>query len=260
MPKLRALDFRTEPFAPRFYDSDPAGSTQGALVLLPGTFGSVPGHFGLIFPALATQRRVIGLDFQPTEGPLEVGALAAQVCSLIDGLGLTNIDLCGYSLGGVIATQVAAQRGQDIRRLVLLASWAQSDTHIRLRNDLWHSLRAHSEADLRIFTALSVFAPNFLSSLSPAQVRSTLSSVRFTDFGDQQMHLNRNIDIRDAASLVTAETLVLSCAHDAMIPLHHQEQLVQLIPDSHLEILLGGHGIVFEDPDAVIRAVQEFLS
>lgn len=54
--------------------------------------------------------------------------------------------------------------------------------------------------------------------------------------------------------------MVLSCTQDAMVPPHHQEQLVELIPDAHGQFLHGGHGIVFEDPEAVVAAIVEFLS
>lgn len=96
--------------------------------------------------------------------------------------------------------------------------------------------------------------------MTPAQLATTKKSVRFTAVGDAQMRLNRTIDIRERVRAITAETLVLSCAQDAMVPPHHQRELTELIDDSHLEFLPGGHGIVFEDPDAVTEAIAEFLS
>ena len=43
----------------------------------------------------------------------------------IDALGLTEIDLFGFSIGGFIAQEVALQRPQLVRRLVLAGTGPQ---------------------------------------------------------------------------------------------------------------------------------------
>ncbi|WP_197079750.1 alpha/beta fold hydrolase [Corynebacterium kalinowskii] len=258
MPKLRALDFFNAAFARRYFDSDPSGSCDDVVVLLHGTFGSTASHFGLIFPELARDRRVIGLDLQ-VETDLQLSGLTDQVEALIGGLGLRTPHIIGYSLGAVVAAAYAGEHPNSVGQLVLLGGWARTDAHQKLRSDLWFRLRDSDEAALREFIALSVFGPEFLAGMTPAQLATTKNSVRLTDAGDAQMRLNRDIDIRDLAQSITAETLVLSCAQDAMVPPHHQRELSQLIEDSHVEFLPGGHGIVFENPDAVVAAINEFL-
>lgn len=258
MAKLRALDFHSADFAPRFYDSDPEGTPTDAVVLLHGTFGSTASHYGLVFPEIARERRVIGLDFQCTMS-VTLEDLVAQVRSLIYGLELQRPHIVGYSLGAVAAAAFAARHAGQVGRLVLLAGWARTDAHQVLRNDLHQRLRAADEDALREFVALSVFSPEFLAGLSPAALKATKQSVRFSEVGDAQMRLNRQVDILNELADITAETLVLSCTQDAMVPPHHQEQLAQFIPDAHREFLHGGHGIVFEDPDAVAAAITEFL-
>lgn len=259
MAKLRALDFLTADFAPRYFDSDPEGSADGVVVLLHGTFGSTASHFGLIFPELAQNHRVVGLDFQ-LDTQLSLSDLVDQVSALVAGLELSNVRLVGYSLGAVVAAAFAAADPEAVDLLILIAGWACTDGHQRLRNDLWYRLRESDETALRDFVALSVFSPEFLAGCSPVQLRALKNSVRFSAAGDAQMRLNREIDIRDRLQTIRAETLVLSCTQDAMVPPHHQEQLVELIPDAHGQFLHGGHGIVFEDPEAVVAAIVEFLS
>lgn len=256
MAKLRALDFLTADFARRYFDSDPSGDTESAIVLIHGTFGSTASHFGLVFPELARHRRVIGLDLQVGD-EVQLRELTGQVAALIDGLGLTRPVLLGYSLGAVVAAAYAS--AHPVEQLILLAGWARSDAQQQLRNDLWFRLRGSDEDALREFVTLSVFGPEFVARMTPAQLAATTKSVRFSAAGDAQMRLNRAVDIRSECAAITAETLVLSCTQDAMIPPHHQRELVELISDSHLEYLSGGHGIVYEDPDAIVRAVLEFI-
>ncbi|QTH59212.1 alpha/beta hydrolase [Corynebacterium hindlerae] len=260
MPKLRALDFRSAPFAPRYYDSDPEGPETGAIVLLHGTFGSTASHFGLVFPELARHHRVIGLDFQPVQQELTVSQLVEQTRQLIDGLGLQRPVIVGYSLGAVVAAAFAGTHPELLSQLVVLAGWARSDQQQHARNDLWFRLRETDEDALRTFTVLSVFGPEFIAWMSPRQLEASRKSLVFSAFGEAQMRLNRSVDISALLPSITAETLVLSCTQDAMVPPHHQQQLTAALADAHLRYLHGGHGIVFEDPDAVVREILEFLA
>ncbi|AKK03666.1 alpha/beta fold hydrolase [Corynebacterium epidermidicanis] len=256
--KLNPLQFQSANFALKFYDSATPGP---AVVLLHGTFGSTASNFGLIYQALAQHFRVIGLDFQEPDTPeLKIQQLVDQVIDLLDGLGLARVHLMGYSQGAVVAAACAGMHPARVDKLVLLAGWQRSDAYLQMRNDLWWTLRkAEDETALRQFSTLSAFSPEFVARLSTAQLRATLNSVRFSAFGDKQMGLNRRVDITEEVAAIVAPTLVLSCAQDVMIPPYLQQQLAGAISDARLEELPGGHGVVFEDPDAVVAAVMRFL-
>lgn len=258
IPKLNPLQFLSADFAPKYYDS----ATDGApILLIHGTFGSTASNYGLIYPGLATKFRVLGLDMQDTEDDdLVVEDLVAQAVDLIRGLELEKVHVVGYSLGAVIAAALAGMHPELVDHLVLIAGWQQPDQHLRLRSDLWHRLRATDDQALREFNVLTTFSPEFLSTLSDAQLAATTKSLRYTDFGDKQMRLNRAVDISDLTARIQAETLVLSCTRDITIPPHHQRQLAETIPHATLKHLEGGHGIVFEDADAVTGAISDFCS
>lgn len=162
MEKLRALDFHTAPFAARYFDSDPTGPNSGAVVLLHGTAGSTASHFGLIFPELARDRRVIGLDFQ-IGTDITVPKLTEQVGELVAGLGLIKPHIVGYSLGAVVAAAFAANHPEQTGQLVLLAGWAATDTQQRLRGELTSRLREIDEDALRTYITLTVFSPDFVA-------------------------------------------------------------------------------------------------
>ncbi|MDU0479297.1 alpha/beta hydrolase [Staphylococcus chromogenes] len=256
--KLNPLHFESADFAPKYYDSHTDGPV---LVLLHGTFGSTAGNFGLIYQALSSDFRVIGLDFQePDAKTLEIEDLVAQTLALVDGLGLAQAHVLGYSQGAVAAAAFAGSHPQRVDKLVLLAGWLRPDAYLGLRHDVWHALRAMGDdAGLRKFNTMSALSPEFVAGLSPAQLRATLNSIRFTSFGDKQMELNRRVDISALVPRIQAPTLVLSCDNDMMIPPHLQQDLAASIAGAQLKRLRGGHGIVFEDPDAVSAAVREFL-
>lgn len=106
------------------------------LVLLHG--GISGGEiYAPILPELAAGRRVIVVDLQghghtgDIDRPLRPAHLAGDVAALADHLGLAQVDLMGYSLGGEVALHVAIQRPELVRRLVLVS--------IAFRRDGWHA-------------------------------------------------------------------------------------------------------------------------
>ncbi|MEW2381847.1 alpha/beta fold hydrolase [Micromonospora sp. NPDC047707] len=97
------------------------------LVLLHGGFGSTE-MFAPLLPALAERRRVIAVDLQghgrtaDVDRPLRYESMADDVAALIVHLGLTGVDLLGYSLGGGVALRAAIQHPGLVGRLVLVSA------------------------------------------------------------------------------------------------------------------------------------------
>lgn len=107
------------------HDSVTPGELDRPLVLVHGTGGTTASHFGHLFPMMATRTRVIAVDWSPPVGPaadLTVDLLAGQVRAAVDELLGPDaaFDLLGYSLGAVVAGQVAADLGRRVENLVLV--------------------------------------------------------------------------------------------------------------------------------------------
>jgi pimeloyl-ACP methyl ester carboxylesterase len=97
------------------------------LVLLHGSGPGVSGwgNFAGNLPVFAGAFRTLILDLpgygssDDVDGiPLEVGA--AAVLRLLDGLGIARADLLGNSMGGIIASHVAARHPDRVRRLATM--------------------------------------------------------------------------------------------------------------------------------------------
>lgn len=65
------------------------------------------------------------------DGPLTIAALGEDLIALLETLGLAEIILCGVSIGGMIAQQVAASRPDLIRGLILSNTAARIGTAAR---------------------------------------------------------------------------------------------------------------------------------
>ena len=102
------------------------------LLLLHGGLGSIdlfePG-----LPALAKSRRVIAVDLHG-HGRTELGERAINIIDMGDdmavilkSLGIGQVDVFGYSLGGGVGFRLAVQHPAMVRRLVLLSAGFAQD-------------------------------------------------------------------------------------------------------------------------------------
>ena len=102
------------------------------LILLHGGLGSGE-MFGPVLPVLAERHQVITVDLQghgrtaDVDRPIDVRLMAGDIAALIDHLELARPDVVGYSLGGGVALQTAAQYPAKVRRLVAVSANIRPD-------------------------------------------------------------------------------------------------------------------------------------
>lgn len=95
------------------------------LVLLHGGFSTIATDFGRVLPALAQTRQVIATELQghghtaDSDRPLSYALMAGDVAALLEHLGLARADVFGYSVGAAVAIELALQRPNLVRKLVL---------------------------------------------------------------------------------------------------------------------------------------------
>ena len=106
------------------------------LVLLHGGLGSGE-MFESVLPMLAERHQVVVVDLQghgrtaDIDRPLDVRLMAGDIAALIDHLQLGTPDVVGYSLGGGVALQTAAQYPAKVRRLVIVSANVRPDAIYR---------------------------------------------------------------------------------------------------------------------------------
>jgi len=108
-----------------YYESYGGGGVP--LIVLHGGFG-MTGMVGDLSATLAENRRVVAVDLQghgrtaDIDRPLSFAAMADDIASLNEFLGLDEVDVMGHSLGGGVALRTAIDHPGLVRRLVLVST------------------------------------------------------------------------------------------------------------------------------------------
>lgn len=107
-----------------YYEIHGAGEP---LLLLHGGLGSID-MFGPVLTRLAEARRVIAVDLhghgRTTLGDRPISAIdiANDLDVILEHLGVEQLDVAGYSMGGFVALRLAVQHPARVRRLALVSA------------------------------------------------------------------------------------------------------------------------------------------
>lgn len=231
------------------------------IILIHGTGGNTDKHFSYIFPMLGIHQRVLSIDLHtPNKADLKVTDFSQQVEALIQHAVAKDeiITVVGYSLGAVIAAQVAASLKQRVARLILLAGWAKTSSVQQLRTVIWQQLFTEQSAALPHFVNYCLYSDDYLSARSEQQVLDLARFVKPSQDAAKQRELNYRIDITSILPEIRAETLIVACREDRMVPVAQAKLLFASISNSRYIEISSGHALYVEAPAEVVQLVNQF--
>lgn len=106
-----------------YYEIHGEGGTP--LLLLHGGLFNIDLQFGELLPILSGNRQVIAADFQghgrtnDIDRPLNTADLASDVIGLLEHLGIPQVDVFGFSVGGAVGLHLAIRNPELIRKAIL---------------------------------------------------------------------------------------------------------------------------------------------
>lgn len=125
------------------------GNSSGRpLVLLHGSFMSIPGNWTGWIDELAKTRRVIAVEMQGHGRTRDIDrdfgydTLADDIAALLDHLEIPQADLLGYSMGGGVAMQVAIRHPAKVGRVVSVSAVFRYDGWVQEVLDVYPHLTA----------------------------------------------------------------------------------------------------------------------
>lgn len=239
--------------------------TGEPLVLLHGGFGVIGifAAFEQLLPALATTRQVIAVEMQghgrtaDIERPLAFEQMADDVAALITHLGLEQVDLCGYSLGGGVALQTAIRHPEVVRKLVVASAPCKRNGWYPEDLAGMAMITAEAMARTPMYAAYLSVAPN------PEDWTRLANNMR--------QLLGRDYDWSAQVAALTAPTLIVIGDADGVRPEHAIEMLrlrgggkahgvMDELPQSQLAVLPGTtHASILTRTDLLLPIITPFL-
>jgi pimeloyl-ACP methyl ester carboxylesterase len=206
--------------------------------------------------------------------PRTIAAMAQHALAFLDALRLACCDVLGYSLGGMIAQQMALDRPSIFRRMILVG------TAPRGGEDIMHlekpSLQVHlNDPKLRGYAVLGkiFFAPTESSqAAADAFIKRLMQRTQDRDpvsgpsVAQAQIAAFRDWESVTGERFATLKkiyhpTLVVNGVHDAMIPVRNSYWLSENLPNA---VLLtypdSGHGSLFQFHESFTRQAAGFLA
>jgi pimeloyl-ACP methyl ester carboxylesterase len=245
------------------------------LVMLQHFRGNLDNWDPALTDALAAEREVILVDYpgvgSSTGDPSgNIAETARRMIAFVDALGVDEIDLLGFSIGGFVAQEIAMVRPTLVRRLVLAATGPKGAPGMHgWREDIAAAARGESKPENLLYImfahseASQAKGMEFLGRFMQRQEgrdAPTSDAAR-----DAQYDAIVEWGIPDHAALqrltgIQSPTLVMQGDDDQMIPTKLSHLMAGLIPDARIRIYPdAAHGFLLQYPVEVAAEVNAFL-
>jgi pimeloyl-ACP methyl ester carboxylesterase len=206
--------------------------------------------------------------------PPTIEGMAGHALAFLDALGVTSCDVLGFSLGGMIAQQMALDRPAMVRRMILagtaprggedimhpdrppLARYFQDPQltgYARLRKVFFAATATSQAAGAAFIERISRRTEDRDPVAGPKVAQAQIAAFR----GWEQVTGERFADLKR----IEQPVLVLNGVHDEMIPVRNSYWLAEHLPNAVLMTYPdAGHGALFQYHDAFSRQALAFLA
>jgi pimeloyl-ACP methyl ester carboxylesterase len=206
--------------------------------------------------------------------PTTIAGMAAHALALLDGLSIKTCDVLGFSLGGMVAQQMALERRSVIRRMILAGIAPRGGEDI-MHLEKPSLAKPLSDPSLQGYTVLQkiFFAPTetsqkagkaFIDKLMQrgadrepiwGPVIALAQMAAFRDW--KKFSGERFADLK----CIRHPTLVVSGVHDEMISVSNSYWLSENLPNAMLLTYPdSGHGSLFQFHESFTRQASAFLN
>lgn len=269
----RFLEIEGDRFAYRRWGD--ATSGQPPLFFLQHFRGGMDHWDPLMTDGLAAGREVILYDYRgcasSTGAPRSlIEDMADDAAKVIRALGLTSVDVVGFSLGGMVAQDLTQRHPDLVRKLMLLGTqprggnsdpdpkifevaprsvptvddflflfFGRSETAMEAGRDFWQRRHRRQDQD-----------PPSSAEFMQAQIAANTAFVAPLDPERSFAHLRG----------ITQPTLVVNGVNDIMIATINSWHMVQNIPNAQLIVYPdAGHAAQFQYPERFLKHAVQFL-
>ena len=268
------IDTRLETYAYRRFGAGAAPP----LVFLQHFTGTLDNWDPAVTDELAKGREVIlfesaGVGRSTGEVPDKVPGMAAHLLAFADALGLTQVDLLGFSLGGMVAQQAALDRPSLVRKMLLVGTAPEGGEDVMHleKPELRRILENPDLQGLQVLVKL-FFTPSeasqaagqaFVTRLAARTgEREPISGPKVAQAQLAAFRAWERVDGERFGKLrrITQPSLVVNGVFDNMIPVRNSYALAEHLPRAMLLTYPdSGHGSLFQYHESFVKQASLFL-
>ena len=227
-----------------------------------------------VVDGIAAQRRVIAFDNRGVGGstgrtPDTIRAMARDAVTFIQALGLEQVDLHGFSMGGMVAQVIAQEEPHLVRKLILTGTGPAGGEGIRNVTRLSHLDTIRGLATLQdpkqflFFTRTANGKRAGKAFLARLKERSSSrdKAISIKSYAAQLKAIHRwGLETPHDLSVIHHPVLVANGESDRMVPTKNSHDLAHRLPDSELVIYPdAGHGGIFQYHEEFVAKALELL-
>ena len=200
--------------------------------------------------------------------PYRLADIADDAVGLLAHLGIASADICGISMGGMVAQHIAHRHPESTRTLTLMCTTSGRLGLPPPRRAVLQHMRRRPQGEVGIDEAVRYSSELFRLIGSPAypvnaadierRVRHSLA--RSNSGAGVMRQLATIINDGDRSPILKrlkVPTLILHGSADPLVPPAHGEQLARIIPDARIERIQGwGHDL----PDALAPLLSALIA
>jgi 3-oxoadipate enol-lactonase len=217
------------------------------------------------YQLLLFDNRAIARSSDPG-GSFSTRDMAADTVGLMEAVGIKKAHVLGYSMGGMIAQEIALAYPEKVNGLILVATDCGISLRIKAKPEfsrLFSEMIRLGTNEAKKAAAGCLFAKQTLDTRPDIIQRYTEVSLRFPasqkTLGRQWAAITQH-DACNRLAKISSPTLVITGSEDELIPPQNAKVMAQRIPVAQMiSIDGGGHLFLIEQPEAFNEAVIGFL-
>lgn len=231
-----------------------------------------------VLDAIAQDREVIIFDNRGVAGtggevPDTIAEIAKDAAAFIDALGLTKIDLLGFSMGGMVAQQITLDRPELVNKLILLGTAPRGGHDIEdFSPEVWAIFAKEFPSEYEIVLE-TLFSPSATSQIAG---KAFLDRIKNARTQNRDAKITEQVAPAQSAAItawarmtpgdysylkaITQPVFVLTGHTDIIFPTVNSFLLQQNLPDAQLIIYPdSNHGAHYQFPELFAEQLKLFL-